>query len=79
MPDLPLSVRPDTCPLCGGPNGCAVEVARARGEPPPASCWCTAQRFSPDLLARVPGQARRRACICPHCVQAPPEHPQAPQ
>jgi hypothetical protein len=34
------------------------------------ACWCTAMRFSPDLLARVPPELRHKACICATCAQA---------
>jgi len=58
---------PDRCPLCHGLNGCAMEAARASGEPQPP-CWCTRAGFSAELLARVPEAARRRACICTACA-----------
>ena len=58
---------PSRCPLCGGPNGCAVMQ-------PPASCgggqacWCAQASFAPALLERVPPAARRKACICARCA-----------
>nr|WP_295769485.1 cysteine-rich CWC family protein [Rhodoferax sp.] len=57
------------CPLCGQSNQCANETERATGisqEP----CWCTTADFTPELLARVPAQARRLACICARCAAA---------
>lgn len=62
---------PCRCPLCGQPNACANEVERATGVPQPA-CWCTNAHFSPELLARVPAEARRQACICAACAGAQP-------
>lgn len=64
-------VDPCRCPLCGQPNACANELARATGAPQPP-CWCTTVRFAPELLARVPAAAQGRACICAACAaQAP--------
>ena len=56
-----------SCPLCGQPNRCAMERERETGVRQPA-CWCTQGRFDADLLARVPPEARRLACICPDCA-----------
>ncbi|HOB65764.1 cysteine-rich CWC family protein [Ottowia sp.] len=55
------------CPLCGQPNGCALETERASGQAQPP-CWCTAVAFSHALLDRVPADARGRACICRACA-----------
>ncbi len=65
---------PDRCPLCGGPNGCAMQAERATGQPQPP-CWCTRATFSEALLARVPEAARRKACICATCAAAASEAP----
>lgn len=62
-------IDPCRCPLCGQPNACANEIARATGQAQPP-CWCTTMGFTPELLARVPPQARRQACICAACAQA---------
>ena len=70
---MPATPSPDTdasrCPLCGGDNRCAMEREKASGEPQPP-CWCMDERFSPELLARIPDAARGRACLCPRCVRA---------
>lgn len=63
-------VAPSRCPLCGGANGCAMETARATGQPQPP-CWCTRVEFSAELLARVPPEALRSACICARCAAQP--------
>lgn len=55
------------CPLCGGDNRCAMEIERATGVVQ-GPCWCVSERFNPDLLARIPSQARGKACLCPSCV-----------
>lgn len=69
MPDTPPPTLPDPgcCPLCGGDNRCAVEIARATGEAQPP-CWCVNATFSPGLLERIPAEARGQACICAACV-----------
>lgn len=64
------SAAPDAtrCPLCGQPNRCAMEVERETGEKQPP-CWCAQVDFSADLLARVPPEAQRQACICRACAE----------
>lgn len=57
------------CPLCGQPNRCAMERERETGVKQDA-CWCTQVDFDAALLARVPPEAQRRACICPACARA---------
>jgi hypothetical protein len=60
---------PERCPLCGQPNQCAMELERITGQKQPP-CWCTQVDFSTDLLARVPQEAKNRACICAACAKA---------
>ncbi|TFI48852.1 hypothetical protein E4O93_05615, partial [Diaphorobacter sp. DS2] len=48
------------CPLCGQSNGCAVAAGL-----PAQQCWCMHESVSRDALARLPAEARGRACICP--------------
>lgn len=71
MSTVPPAIDPSRCPLCGQSNACANERARATGEPQPP-CWCSSDtvRFTPELLARVPPSARRKACICEACARA---------
>ena len=61
---------PSRCPLCGGPNGCAMHEQRelCRTQEP---CWCTRATFTAEVLARVPEPARDRACICAACAASP--------
>lgn len=61
------AVDPSRCPLCGQPNRCAMEIERETGAPQGA-CWCTQLDFGADLIARVPAEARERACICAACA-----------
>jgi hypothetical protein len=37
-----------------------------------AACWCLTVDFSPELIARVPAAAQRKACICQSCATLPP-------
>jgi hypothetical protein len=60
-------IDPGRCPLCGGDNRCAVEVEKATGETQPP-CWCVSALFPPDLLERLPTDARGKACICARCL-----------
>jgi hypothetical protein len=61
------SVDVCACPLCGNPNQCAIEVAQATKQPV-ATCWCVNVSFSPELLAKVPAAAQKKACICQACA-----------
>lgn len=63
----PETVDPARCPLCGGPNACAMETQRRTGQAQPP-CWCTRVTFSATTLARVPPEARNRACLCDRCA-----------
>lgn len=57
-----------TCPLCGGPNGCVPSVCGRTDEP----CWCTTVTFNPASLALVPEELRNLVCLCRRCAEAPP-------
>ncbi|MCZ8253038.1 MAG: cysteine-rich CWC family protein [Hylemonella sp.] len=69
LPSSLSAVDPCRCPLCGQPNACGNEVARATGQAQPP-CWCTTVTFTSELLARVPLEAQRQACICAACARA---------
>jgi hypothetical protein len=45
-----------------------METERASGVAQ-GPCWCTQLDFQADLLARVPAEAQRLACICPACAR----------
>jgi len=62
-------IDPTRCPLCGHSNQCAGQLERVTGIPQPP-CWCNQATFGVELLARVPEQAQRLACICAACAQA---------
>jgi hypothetical protein len=51
----------DTCPLCGGPNGCGL----AAGD---TTCWCFTASIQPAVLERIPDADRNRSCICATCA-----------
>jgi hypothetical protein len=63
-----LSVDATLCPLCGRANQCAMELEKVSGQPQPP-CWCTTTRFDAALLARVPADRQKLACICHRCAQ----------
>src|SRR5258708_33662553 len=61
-----MNLHPANCPLCGRENECQFATTSAyKGK-----CWCAREDFSPDLLARIPEEARNGACVCRPCVVA---------
>jgi hypothetical protein len=54
---------PARCPLCGGPNQCAMAAGSA-DEP----CWCTRVTFTAQALEAIPPPLRGVACVCPACA-----------
>jgi hypothetical protein len=44
-----------------------MEIARDTGQAQPP-CWCVDASFGPELLDRIPAEARGQACICAACV-----------
>jgi len=64
-------VDPARCPLCGGPNGCALAGGAAGAQP----CWCASVPFPAEVLARVPEAARGAACVCARCAGGEVEGP----
>lgn len=73
MARVPSIARPATpsgsgaaecCPLCSGPNECQQCTSAAYKGP----CWCASVSIPEELLARVPAESRRRACLCRGCV-----------
>lgn len=61
---LATNNAPEHCPLCGGANDCRLCTAAAYK----GSCWCVAEGIPDELIARVPVEARNKACICRKCV-----------
>lgn len=58
---------PALCPLCGGPNRCAMAIEPATGVTR-AACWCRDAAIDPAVLAQIPPTARGQACICAACA-----------
>ena len=54
-------MRPDRCPICGRPNDCGGAAGKSE-------CWCAAVKISPEALARVPEEAKRKVCMCAKCA-----------
>jgi hypothetical protein len=67
MSDVPISFDASLCPLCGKTNVCAMELEKSTGVKQ-AACWCVGVDFSAELLARLPTEAKGRACICAACA-----------
>ena len=63
-------IDPTICPLCGEPNQCALEIAKATGKPL-EECWCVSVAFTEETLSRVPPHALNKACVCKKCVASP--------
>ena len=61
------AIDPARCPLCDRPNACAIVSGKG-------VCWCFAIKIPDALLARVPPDARDRACICERCATASRPH-----
>jgi hypothetical protein len=56
--------NPDQCPLCGAANECQLcSPAAYKG-----SCWCVQTQIPEALLAQVPPDLKKKACICRACV-----------
>ncbi|MGG1635162.1 cysteine-rich CWC family protein [Paenibacillus sp. NRS-1760] len=51
------------CPLCNGPNDCAMEENNAAKD-----CWCFQKSFPSTLLEAVPEELKNKACICRNCL-----------
>lgn len=54
-----------SCPICGGPNACAAAAAGSTA----VKCWCIDEQFDAELLARIPDELKRVACICRNCAR----------
>jgi len=55
---------PDRCPLCGGPNRCAVAAGTA-----PRACWCmTAGDIPADLRDEADRRGGDERCVCEACI-----------
>jgi hypothetical protein len=56
-------LRKDQCPLCGGPNECGLAAGNNE-------CWCFEVKIAPEVLERVPEEAKGKVCVCQKCVRA---------
>jgi hypothetical protein len=55
-------LRPDRCPLCGGPNDCGMAAGKSE-------CWCFEAKISAEALAQVPEEAKGKVCVCRKCAK----------
>jgi len=60
------------------PNQCAMEIAKATGQAQ-EPCWCVNAYFTPELLAKLPEEAKGQACICAGCAAKAAQPAQAPR
>ncbi|TET97268.1 MAG: hypothetical protein E3J30_09440 [Anaerolineales bacterium] len=51
------------CPLCGGPNQCALAA-----DPTATECWCDTLTIPRELLDQIPSDAVRKTCVCQKCL-----------
>ena len=54
-------LRPERCPICGGPNDCGMAAGKSE-------CWCASVKMSPELLEKVSEGAKGKVCVCAACV-----------
>jgi len=72
LPDQAVpSVAASVCPLCGGPNGCAMAAAGV-DQDRAAPCWCVAAVIAPAALSRARALDGGAACLCAACAAAAP-------
>lgn len=63
--DNKSSLDTTLCPLCGGPNSCAMAA-----DPSATACWCETVSFPRELLEQIPASAVRKTCVCKKCLEA---------
>jgi prepilin-type processing-associated H-X9-DG protein/prepilin-type N-terminal cleavage/methylation domain-containing protein len=56
--------NPAVCPLCGAANDCQLCSSASYKGP----CWCAQVEVPEELLALVPPDLKKRACICRDCI-----------
>lgn len=56
-----VEVDPSLCPVCGKPNTCGMTQGKSE-------CWCEGVQIDRAALARIPLEAKDRACLCPRCA-----------
>lgn len=60
-----MADRDASCPLCSGPNDCAMASGRAV-----TTCWCIRTPIPAPVLARIPADKVNSACVCLQCATA---------
>ena len=53
-------LKPDRCPICGGPNECGMAAGKSE-------CWCANVKISAEALEKVPEGAKGKVCVCRKC------------
>jgi hypothetical protein len=54
-------LKPDRCPLCGGPNDCGIAAGKSE-------CWCFQVKIAAEELGRLPEEAKGTVCVCEKCA-----------
>jgi hypothetical protein len=54
-------LKQERCPLCGGPNECGLAAGKSE-------CWCFEAKIAPEVLERVPKEAKGKVCVCAKCA-----------
>ena len=63
------------CPLCGGPNECALAQNGSPGTP----CWCREVTIDSAVLANAHKTLHNESCICKQCAMATVSSSEMPQ
>ncbi|WDE04277.1 cysteine-rich CWC family protein [Thalassomonas viridans] len=63
-----MSQKQNLCPFCLGDNSCRVQAD--------SRCWCFTAAI-PEALLRLLPQQTDKSCICPGCIRAYQNDPDA--
>ncbi len=47
-------LKPDRCPICGGPNECGMAAGKSE-------CWCASVKISAEAKGKVPKGAKEKS------------------
>ncbi|MCD9024967.1 cysteine-rich CWC family protein [Cohnella silvisoli] len=54
----------NSCPLCSKDNNCGNLVGVPQG-----ACWCSKEKFPPQIFGQIPRDQLNRSCICKSCLE----------
>ncbi|OUR65904.1 hypothetical protein A9Q79_02670 [Methylophaga sp. 42_25_T18] len=61
------TINEKLCPFCQSSNHCMAHEAQ--------TCWCSKTKIEKGLIALVPPEKKKKACICFSCNQTYKENP----